>query len=93
MTHSATEPLTGPGSVCPDPDCVDEQGNPSPAEPETDGDTGYHACTRCGYLFGWHTTRAPYPGDSCAVGIPEAVRRAASPPRALPLLTIGRRHD
>lgn len=97
MTRSATEI----SAVCPDPDCVDGQGRRSLAEPETDGDTTYHACTTCGYTFGWQQAQ-PYPGDNCAVGIPEAVRRAASPPQPgqaqpgppqLPLLTIGRRRD
>lgn len=88
MTSSAIDLA----ATCPDPDCVDEHGNPSTAEPETDGDTGYHACVTCGYLFGWQHTQ-PYPDNSCAVGIPEHVRRAASPPPAPPLLTIGRRRD
>lgn len=77
-TSSATEQIR----ACPDPDCVDQYGRPSPAEPETDGDTAYHACTRCGYAFGWHPARpaGPNPDTVCPVGIPEAVRRAGTPP-------------
>jgi len=87
-SSSATEPARRP---CPDPDCVDEQGRPSIAEADTDGDTGYYACPACGYLFGW-TQASPYPDGACPVGIPEAVRRAATPPKArlLPLTPIRR---
>ncbi len=87
MSSSATE---APGRPCPDPECVDGHGRPSTAEPETDGDTRFYACPTCGYLFGWQPASA-YPDDGCPVGIPEALRRAATPPRpTLPLTPIRR---
>lgn len=70
---------------CYEPTC------PGVAEPEQDGSYRYHACVECGYCFNYEAI--PTPGtDTCAIGVPEAVRRAADirPPL---LLQIGRRHD
>lgn len=75
-----------------------------PAEPEQDGDLTYHDCGTCGYIFGFTRitpTLSAENSNTCAVGVPEAIRRAASAPaeatlagnRALPLLTIGMRSD
>lgn len=74
---------------CVDPDCVDRDGNRSIAEPEMDGDVRYHECLECGHAFNYRRVRAAQPADTCAVGIPEAVRRRASVEPA-PLLQIGR---
>lgn len=86
---------------CFDPECLDEHGNRSTAEPEQDGEHRYHACTTCGYTFGYHrvpaTTITAKSGDTCAVGIPEDLRRSASAAmqhaldNSTPLLQIGRR--
>lgn len=95
----------GEAVACHNPDCVDEHGNRSVAEPEQDGDHSYHTCTVCGDDFGWHRTdlTAVSPDGSCVAGIPEHVRRAASAGmenalaadarQQLPLLRIGRRPD
>ncbi len=71
---------------CYDPDCT------GVAEPEQDGGHRYHACTSCGYSFNYESV--PTEAGSCELGVPEAVRRAASvaPPTPL-LLQIGRRRD
>jgi hypothetical protein len=65
-----------------------------PAEPEDDGETRFWACAdpECGYEFGH--LRLPAADPSCQLGVPEHVRRAASPPaaRSEPFFpTIGRR--
>jgi hypothetical protein len=87
-----TEPIRG----CPDPECHDPGGAPSIAEPEQDGEHHFWICTNCGYSFGYHRPPqhllAVSSDGACAVGIPEALRRAAQP-AAAPLLQIGRRHD
>lgn len=81
---------------CADPQCRGR------AEPEQDGDHTYFECEDCGYAFGFARTKtvAVNRDGACAVGVPEAVRRAASQPmtNALaaagpPLLSIGRRPD
>jgi tRNA(Ile2) C34 agmatinyltransferase TiaS len=81
---------------CADPQCGGR------AEPEQDGDHLYFECTDCGYAFGFSRmeTALQQSTGTCAVGIPEDVRRAASQPMtdALtasgpPLLSIGRRPD
>jgi hypothetical protein len=90
---------------CFDPDCVDEHGRPSTAEPEQDGLTTSYVCLTCGSEFGYrrldtHTVATTNDG-TCAVGIPAGTRRAASAAmertlageRRLPLLAIGRRPD
>lgn len=68
--------------ACRFPDCADEAGNPSIAEPEQDGDLHYHHCPNCGNDFGWRhqpaQTVAANPAGACAVGIPEDLRRRAS---------------
>ncbi len=78
---------------CTDPGCA------GIAELDTDGEIGFYDCQICGYTFGWHITREriiPKSDGACAVGITEAVRRAASAPASThlgttPLLQIGRR--
>lgn len=81
--------------ACKDPECRGR------AEPEQDGDHTYVECVQCGYAFGFQRVSTPSlnPGNTCSVGIPEDVRRAASQPMthalaasAPPLLTIGRPH-
>ena len=89
---------------CRNPDCTDEHGHHGIAEPEQDGDVRYHECTTCGYAFGYErieTLSVQVKSEgSCAVGVPEDLRRRASAAmeRAVtaeggPLLTIGRRPD
>lgn len=82
---------------CADPACGGR------AEPEQDGDHLYYDCTQCGYTFGFTRTDTTlaHRDNTCAVGIPEDIRRAASEPMTqalrkttpLPLLSIGRRPD
>lgn len=75
--------------ACRDPEC------PGVAEPEQDGDTYFHACVECGYEFNFRIIRTTTVAgtDTCAIGVPESVRRSASitPGGDLPLLQIGRR--
>lgn len=83
---------------CPDPECG------GLGEPEQDGDHTYCECTTCGYAFDYQRLAAVAvapDGTSCAAGIPEHLRRAASAPventlaatRPPLLLQIGRRPD
>jgi hypothetical protein len=71
-----TGPVTGAWAdekvPCMDPECRYPQ--PS-AEPEADGPLRYYACP-CGFEFGY-SAAAPEAG-SCALGVPESVRRALS---------------
>lgn len=90
--------------ACFDPECLDEAGNRSLAEPEQDGEHAYHHCPQCGNDFGFRRVRpqsvAVNSEGACAVGVPEHVRLrasaamegaiAASQP---PLLQIGLRRD
>lgn len=52
------------------------------AEPEQDGDHLYYHCPVCEYDFGYE--RVPQPaltsdaGGTCAIGVPESIRAAAS---------------
>lgn len=91
---------------CFDPDCVDEHGHRSQAEPEQDYTHTFYACPVCGSEFGYRRLDTPHTDamkndGTCAVGIPAGIRRAASAAmdrtlageRRLPLLTIGRRPD
>lgn len=79
---------------CLDPECAEQGGM---AEPESDGDLCYYACSRCGYEGGYEQVRQD--AGACALGIPEEVRRLASPvppaqPAGQPVFlgtTIGRR--
>jgi hypothetical protein len=64
------------------------------AQPEQDGDLIYYACG-CGYEFGYQRV-AQEQDNACQLGVPEEIRRAASPPDpgpGLPLLQIGRRPE
>lgn len=89
---------------CADPECVDRQGHRSLAEPEQDGEIAYWACPACGACFGYRrrpaTTVGVNSAGTCAVGVDEATRRAASAAivdelgrTAKPLLQIGRPAD
>jgi len=77
---------------CYDPECAQDGGR---AEPETDGDHRYFACTSCGYEFGYALVQQPE--GSCAIGAGEETRRRFSQPAAGPgapvLLQIGRRPE
>lgn len=84
--------------ACFDPECIDEAGSRSVAEPEQDGDLSFYCCTTCGGEFGYrHTRPTPTGAATCAAGIPEDLRRRASAPmegtlaRQAPLLQIRRR--
>lgn len=80
----ADEPVRCLDSECPQP-------QPS-AQPEADGDLRYYACL-CGQEFGYQ--RAGQADATCAAGVPEEVRRAASfgsgQPAPVFLGSIGRR--
>jgi hypothetical protein len=90
-------------AVCFDPECLDDTGTRSVAEPEQDGDHRYLVCTVCGGEFGYtRITPADLDPDidgTCAVGVPADLRRRASAAmentlaaaQPLPLLQIGRR--
>jgi hypothetical protein len=76
---------------CHDPECAEDGGV---AEPESDGELRYYACARCGYEFGYQMARQD--AGTCSLGVPEAIRRAASiepaqEPQPVFLGTIGRR--
>jgi hypothetical protein len=57
---------------CRDPECD------GTAELEMDGLTRYYSCATCGFEFGYERVRQEV--DTCAVGVPEGLRRAASGP-------------
>ena len=100
---SPSEPWRDVARPCP-LRCQDEHGLHGVAEPEQDGEHRYHECTNCGYAFGWArvdvlSVQVKSEG-SCAVGVPEDLRRRASAAMnaalaadAEPLFTIGRRPD
>jgi hypothetical protein len=78
---------------CGDPECAETGGR---AEPESDGELRYYACTTCGFEFGYEMTRQSE--GTCQLGISEEVRRAASiapaqEPQPVFLGTIGRRTE
>jgi hypothetical protein len=58
---------------CLDPECAEKGGM---AEPESDGELRFYACTTCGYEGNYQMVRQS--SDACSLGIPEEVRRAAS---------------
>jgi hypothetical protein len=76
--------VDGPVS-CYDPEC------PGKAEPESDGDTRWYGCTKCGFEFGHQVVRSPDAG-TCAIGVSAETRRAV-PASGPVLLQIGRRPD
>jgi len=106
VSTTATEGWRELAAPCADPECLDSNGRRSLAEPEADGNHRYFACPECGFTFGWQRAQpvAVNSEGSCAVGVPEALRRnasaamhaaisgAAERPK-LPLLQIGRRPD
>jgi hypothetical protein len=59
---------------CFDPECS------GLAEPEIDGTHRYLECQECGSTFGYVKIQNPVVVDSCAMGVPEDIRRAASAP-------------
>lgn len=61
---------------------------PGLGEPEQDGDHRYYTCRECGDDFGWSQVSGPtmQDKDSCAAGIPVAVRKAASAPMEVALV-------
>lgn len=87
------------------PDCLLKIGQRSPAEPEGDDTHQWKECVTCGYQTGWVQIDAVSvggSGESCQVGVPESVRRAASSyaekaisqrDQGAPLLQIGRRPE
>jgi len=63
-----------------DQPCRDEECGGT-AEVEVDGDHKFYVCNDCGFEFGYEKVQTPNigtAGDSCAVGVPETIRRAAS---------------
>lgn len=68
---------------CFDPECAEVGGM---AEPESDGDLRYYACTTCGYEGGYEQVRQDAGG--CQLGIPEEIRvkySASQPPGVVTL--------
>lgn len=65
---------------CVDPECLDPAtGVRSIAEPEQDGDHLFYECVTCGFAFGWEKKPQTVATEgSCAIGVPEDIRRAAS---------------
>lgn len=86
-TRASTRP-------CRDPECS------GVAEPEQDQDhCTYWACPECGYEFG-HVLIGKGEDETCQIGVPEEIRKAASAPmqaalaeqtKGLPMLQIGKR--
>jgi hypothetical protein len=66
---------------CFDPSCASEGGV---GEPEQDGDHRYYTCNLCGNDFGYRRIEtnilAEDADGNCSVGVPAAIRRAASAP-------------
>lgn len=74
---------------CHDPECAEAGGM---ADPESDGELRYYACTSCGFEFGYEL--AAQDAGACQLGVPEEIRRAASispEPEPVFLGTVGRR--
>lgn len=61
------------------PVCPDELGKQTLVEPEQDGDHLFYECEECGYAFGYERITEGRIEGSCALGIPENVRKAAQP--------------
>lgn len=61
--------------------CIDDRcpgyEDPSYVEPEIDGGHRYWECWECGATFGYERV-APPDDSSCAIGVPEQVRKAYS---------------
>lgn len=76
-------------TLCRDPECG------GVADEEQDGLLRFLACPRCGYEFDHRYLSGGASEQTCAVGIPEDLRRRASPRAgAGPVLVqIGRRPD
>lgn len=93
MIEDLTEELP-----CANPDCDEEA-----VEPETDGDVRYWECGECGYAWGYERlSEATKIEGTCALGVPESLRKAASAPAEGALrksgvvdlgMTIGRRPE
>lgn len=58
---------------CPDQECG------GLAEPESDLELHFYACSECGYEFGYQRV-SDEEADTCQLGVSEDVRRAASAP-------------
>jgi len=59
---------------CRDPDCGGQ------AEEEVDGAVRLRVCQKCGFEFGYERIEVSGEQEVCAIGVPEALRRAASGP-------------
>ena len=77
MTANLSE-LQADAKYC--PVCPEENGQQTFVEPEVDGEYQYWECPECGYAWGWHKVEGTRVEGSCAIGVPEAVRKAASLP-------------
>lgn len=72
--------------ACADPECT------GMAEPEVDGDHKYFACLACGFEFGYQkadTNLIPSSEGTCAIGVPESIRAAFSPPQEKKPVSLG----
>jgi hypothetical protein len=79
---------------CRDSDC------PGQAEEEVDGNVRYRVCLTCGFEFAYERVEIAGDQEVCAIGVPEALRRAASgpmehamAPKMLPLTVRNPRDD
>jgi hypothetical protein len=70
ITFDITEDLV----PCRDPDC-DGLG-----EEEVDGNVRYRVCLTCGFEYAYERVEISGEQEVCAIGVPEALRRAASEP-------------
>jgi hypothetical protein len=59
---------------CRDPDCS------GLGEEEVDGNVRYRVCTTCGFEYAYERVEVSGTQEVCAIGVPEALRRAASEP-------------
>lgn len=71
MSDLVTETTVEQGErPCRDPECS------GTAEIERDGEHAYYECEECGFQFGY--TKLGSEDESCAIGVPEAVRMSFS---------------
>jgi hypothetical protein len=71
---TVTLPHTAKAREC--PVCPDEYDTVTIVEPDVEDQTEFFSCPECGYEWGWSKIETPQ--DTCAMGVPEDVRRRAS---------------
>lgn len=63
---------------CIDEECLTDDGNHSVAEIERDGQHAYFECPECGSTFGYQRLDSDVDSETCAIGVPEELRRRMS---------------